>query len=249
MTGKVIDSGANSIPLLFLPLALIITVLFVAWPFIVAIFIFSLGYKLWQRYRLQKLSEEIDPYFNKLVESNQGSLTILDLTSRTDLNAKTARWYLDNKAEEYGAVKRLYEDKTIVYYFLTANALGSILDDSEPDEESELEISSSATTSLNASSSPTVTATIEPQTAAVELTNTIKEEAEDTSTPVESSNSSDDSNKLILNQTDLAKRLEVSTSTIAKRKQDRDFSLWCQSRDPDGVPWEYIEETKMFMSC
>lgn len=249
MTGKVIDSGANSIPLLFLPLALIIMVLFVAWPFIVAIFIFSLGYKLWQRYRLKKLSEEIDPYFNKLVESNQGSVTILDITNQTDLSAKTARWYLDSKAEEYGAVKRLYEDKTIVYYFLTANALGSILDDSEPDDDSELDISSSATVPLNASSSPTVTATIEPQTANVELITTTKEETEDTSTAVESSNSSDDSNKLILNQTDLAKRLEVSTSTIAKRKLDRDFSLWCQSRDPDGIPWEYVEETKEFRSC
>ena len=244
MTGKVIDSGANSIPLLFLPLALIITVLFVAWPFIVAIFIFSLGYKLWERYRLKKLSEEIDPYFNKLVESNQGSLTIFDITNQTDLSAKTARWYLDNKAEEYGAVKRLYEDKTIVYYFLTANALGSILDDSEPDDDSELETLSTATSNqLNASSAPNVTATIEPQTATFELNKTTKEEE------VESSNSSDDSNKLILTQTDLAKRLEVSTSTIAKRKLDRDFGLWCQSRDPDGLPWEYVEETKDFRSC
>jgi hypothetical protein len=248
MTGKVIDSGANSIPLLFLPLALIITVLFVAWPFIVAIFIFSLGYKLWERYRLKKLSEEIDPYFNKLVESNQGSLTILDITNQTDLSAKTARWYLDNKAEEYGAVKRLYEDKTIVYYFFTANALGRILDDSEPDDDSELETLSKATSQLNTLSSPTVSATNPSPTATIELTTTTKEEIEDTSSHVESSNPSDDSNKLILTQTDLAKRLEVSTSTIAKRKLDRDFGLWCQSRDPDGLPWEYVEETKMFQS-
>ena len=247
MTGKVIDSGANSIPLLFLPLALIIMVLFVAWPFIVAIFIFSLAYKLWQKYRLQQLSEQIDPYFNKLIEANQGSLTVLDVTRQTQLSAKTARWYLETKAEEYGAVKRLYEDKTIVYYFLTANALGSILDDSEPDSDTETE-TTSTTAQLNASSSPAISTSIKTKTVTAELTTTTKEEREDTSTVAESSTSSDESNKLTLNQTELAKRLEVSTSTIAKRKLDRDFGLWCQSRDPDGIPWEYVEETKLFIS-
>lgn len=240
MTGKVIDSDANSIPLLFLPLALIIMVLFVAWPFIVAMFIFSLGYKLWQKYHLNKLSKEIDPYFNKLVQSNQGSLTILDITNQTNLTAKTAQWYLDNKAEEYGAVKRLYEDKTVVYYFLTANALGSILDDSEPDDDSELENLPSTTTPQPLSSpSPSISASVF-ATTTVELTTNKTEEVKPPS--------SDHSQKLNLNQTDLAKRLEVSTTTIAKRKLDRDFSLWCQSRDPDGLPWEYVEETKEFIS-
>ena len=165
MTGKVIDSGANSFLVLLLPLALITMVLFVAWPFIVAIFILSLGYKLWQKFRFLKISDEIDPYFNRLVEKNQGSLTILDITNQTELNAKTARWYLDNKAEEYGAVKRLYEDRTIVYYFLTASSLGSILDDSDPDPETfETKESATETISLNPSSSPTVT-TVAPETA------------------------------------------------------------------------------------
>ena len=271
MTGKVIDSGANSFLILLLPLALITMVLFVAWPFIVAIFILSLGYKLWQKFRLLQISEEIDPYFNKLVEKNQGSLTVLDITSQTELSAKTARLYLDSKAEEYGAVKRLYEDKTIVYYFLTASSLGSILDDSDPEPETfEPEPSATETisTSSNASSSPTVTA-VEPKTAKTSTpkvepekpkstsTKTKSEKTKKTTAVVESKSATDDTpkeipeeskNKLIFNQTELAKRLEVSTSTIAKRKLDRDFGLWCQSRDPEGLPWQYVEESKQFVS-
>lgn len=259
MTGKVIDSDNNGILLLLLPLALITMLLFVAWPFIVAIFLFSLGYKLWQRYRLQQLSEQIDPYFNKLIETNQGSLTILDITNQTELNAKTARLYLDSKAEEYGAVKRLYEDKTIVYYFLTANALGSIFDDSEPpqSDQDENSASSTATSKLNPSSSPTITKMVESQNIATETEVTTnnepqeqkqKQEQEKTPATVEDSpNSTKSTKKLTLNQTELAKRLEVSPSTIAKRKLDRDFGLWCQSRDPKGFPWEYIEENKEFV--
>ena len=264
MTGKVIDSGSNSFLLLLLPLALITMVLFVAWPFIVAIFILSLGYKLWQKFRLIQISEEIDPYFNKLVEKNQGSLTILDITKQTELNAKTARLYLESKAEEYGAVKRLYEDKTIVYYFLTASSLGSILDDSEPETEtSETEQSATETTTLNASSSPTVT-TVATQTVknpipvqeTVPEKQTVTKVEKTTTTAVVDSAPEDipvdtpeESEKQIirLNQTELAKRLEVSTSTIAKRRLDRDFGLWCQSRDPEGLPWEYIEKDKQFI--
>ncbi|MFP4101470.1 MAG: hypothetical protein ACLFWZ_12905, partial [Coleofasciculus sp.] len=48
-------------------------------------------------------------------------------------------------------------------------------------------------------------------------------------------------------QAELAKRLDVHSSTIGKRKSDPDFAQWSQSKDPDGVAWEYSPETKEFL--
>jgi len=280
MNGKVIDSGANSIPLVLLPLAFIIIIVFVAWPLLIAIFVFALGLKIWERIRLQQLSEEIDPYFNQLIQAHQGCLTVLDLTNKTELKPKTARWYLDQKAEEYGAVKRLYDDKGIVYYFLTASTLGSILDDSEPDDSDIDEDintaslqSASSSASISLASSPsekvepvTVTPleTEKPPSEKVESVNVTPPETENPP-PVETISSTSppppppppieevtpeetqEEDTMSLNQTDLAKRLEVHPSTVGKRKSDRDFGLWSQSRDPDGIPWQYVEDTKMFI--
>ncbi len=313
MNGKVIDSGANSIPLVLLPLAFIIIIVFVAWPLLIAIFVFALGLKIWERIRLQQLSEEIDPYFNQLIQAHQGCLTVLDLTNKTELKPKTARWYLDQKAEEYGAVKRLYDDKGIVYYFLTASTLGSILDDSEPDDSDIDEDintaslqSASSSASISLASSPlekvesvTVTSpetkkppsekvesvnitppeTEKPPSKKVESVNITPPETKKPSSekvesvnvtppkrqnppsvetisstsppppPVEevTSEANQEEDTMSLNQSDLAKRLEVHPSTVGKRKSDRDFGLWSRSRDPDGIPWQYVEDTKMFI--
>lgn len=272
MNGKVIDSGANSIPLVLLPLAFIIIIVFVAWPLLIAIFLLALGLKIRNAIRLKQLSEEIDPYFNQLIQAHKGCLTVLDLTNKTELKAKTARWYLEQKAEEYGAVKRLYDDKGIVYYFLTASTLGSILDDSEP-EDSNTDDKLNTTSSQSASSSASISqasATVKVESVTVTSSETEVSPAvtvesvgvipakTEIPSPVEtvstSPSASDVPSELTsveetisLNQSDLAKRLEVHPSTIAKRKSDRDFGLWSQSRDPDGIPWQYVEDTKMFV--
>lgn len=48
-------------------------------------------------------------------------------------------------------------------------------------------------------------------------------------------------------QAELAKRLDVHSSTVGKRKSDEDFPEWSQSRDPEGVAWGYNPETKEFI--
>ena len=48
-------------------------------------------------------------------------------------------------------------------------------------------------------------------------------------------------------QAELAKRLDVHSSTVGKRKSDTDFSEWSQSRDPDGIAWKYSPETREFL--
>ncbi len=56
------------------------------------------------------------------------------------------------------------------------------------------------------------------------------------------------SNGLILIQADLAKRLDTTSSTIARRKTEPDFTEWSLSKDPEGVAWSYDPDTKLFMA-
>jgi hypothetical protein len=43
-----------------------------------------------------------------------------------------------------------------------------------------------------------------------------------------------------LSSSALAKRLGVSRSTIYRRKNKADFSVWTQTLDPDGIAWMYV---------
>ncbi|MGL5034339.1 MAG: hypothetical protein ACRC6M_11130 [Microcystaceae cyanobacterium] len=52
--------------------------------------------------------------------------------------------------------------------------------------------------------------------------------------------------KLILIQSDLAKRLDTTSSTIARRKNEAEFTEWAQSKDPDGLAWNYDDASKLF---
>lgn len=260
MTRKVIDSGANGLLLVLLPLALVIMVVFIAWPFILGIFVLSLGWKLWQTYQWQQLCAKIDPLFNQLIPANQGKLTVLDISLKTGLDANTAKSYLDRKTEQFGAVKRLYEDKGIVYYFLTANALGSIFDDSDPtnnDTESApvtatpLPSSTTALTATNSEASPSESSELNQQTDSLQESESVENNTETITAPAPEQIVSElgeeiSTAELTLNQSELAKRLEVSPSTVAKRKSEDDFPVWSQSRDPDGIPWLYHEEEKIF---
>ncbi len=47
-------------------------------------------------------------------------------------------------------------------------------------------------------------------------------------------------------QIELANRLGVHSSTVYKRRYDSDFPQWSKSRDPQGIAWEYSEDTKEF---
>jgi hypothetical protein len=49
-------------------------------------------------------------------------------------------------------------------------------------------------------------------------------------------------------QAELAKRLDLNSSTVGRRKSDPDFEEWSQSKDPEGIAWRYESETKMFVA-
>jgi hypothetical protein len=47
-------------------------------------------------------------------------------------------------------------------------------------------------------------------------------------------------------QSDLAKRLDVHSSTVYKRRSETNFTEWTRNRDPDGLAWNYNEVTKEY---
>ncbi len=47
-------------------------------------------------------------------------------------------------------------------------------------------------------------------------------------------------------QSELAKRLDVHSSTVYKRRSEPNFTDWTRNRDPEGLAWGYAEDTKEY---
>ena len=221
MTEQAIDNKNESgFLIILLPIAILIIFLFATWPIILFLLLLSVGLNIWQRYQWEKWSKQVDPLFYNLIQLNQGAITPLDLAIKANFSAVTAKRYLDTKAQEFGAQCRNYDRQDAVYYFITASIIGNILDESEPVPQL-VEVEE--------------TANIAPVTPVVSALS--PKEVEEHS-PVES--------PLGLIQSELAKRLDVHSSTIYKRRDDSDFSTWTQTRDPEGVAWIYSSDTRLF---
>jgi hypothetical protein len=302
MTGKVVDNNATGILVLILPLAITIVVVLKAWPFLLVLMALVIIGKIWQTYEWRKWTQEVNPFFTQLIKENQGCITPLDLSLKANLTAKAANRFLAKKAEEYGAQKKIYAERGVVYYFLTASALGSIFADSDQLFELEESDKSEPSPQLSTSSEkfpqlstqeiadlgvekqaapveeiktetkiepeiPSDSATVEeedssttaPEEEQVEETLAVENETKEAPemSPEESppeANSDNDSpsqeqssGPLALIQADLAKRLDINPSTVGRRKSDPDFSLWSQTKDPEGIGWKYVPKTKMFV--
>lgn len=133
MTGKVLNGNSTAILILILPFAVGMIVLYKAWPALLILLLLSLVWRVWDNYQWNQRNRELSPFFNQLIKENQGCLTPMDLSMTTNLSGKAAKRFLERKAEEYGAIRKEQGEKGIVYYFLTATALGTIFDDSEPE--------------------------------------------------------------------------------------------------------------------
>jgi hypothetical protein len=221
MTGKVVDnSSAVGILVLIVPYAVAAVILYTFWQWILLLLVLTLAWKLWQNYQWLKLSQQVDPLFNRLIEENRGRLTPIDLSTKANLPLATAKRFLEKKKEEYAAQKRGSVDQETVYEFMTVTALGKILDDSEPVDEEEETI---VETSIPVTEPPQV----EPQPNTVAAL---------------------ENQPLSLIQSELAKRLDTHTSTIGRKKGDPDFADWARSKDPEGVAWQYVAATNLFVS-
>ena len=110
-----------------------------------------------------------------------------------------------------------------MYYFITASIIGNILDESEPVPQL-VEVEE--------------TANIATKTSVAKVSAPLYAKEVEEPSLVEA--------PLGLIQSELAKRLDVHSSTIYKRREDPDFSTWTQTRDPEGVAWIYSSDTRLF---
>ena len=267
MTGKVLDNGSAGILVLIIPVAFGFVVLYQLWPFLLAFAALIVAYRFWQNYQWQKWCGEINPYFNQLIKENKGCLTPVDLSTKANLTARDAKIFLTRKSEEYGTLPKNLKDKGVVFYFPTASALGSIFDDSEPEpavnsyqlaakESNKLSFRDIAQlanqeqdqepqgTSESPASSPVAQLTKEEKS--IDATATVESEVEEESSTETELPSIDTTQSLI--QAELAKRLDLNTSTVGRRKSDSDFELWSQSKDPEGIAWRYEPATRLFIA-
>ncbi|MGV2828673.1 hypothetical protein [Myxosarcina sp. GI1(2024)] len=262
MTGKPLNNSSAGILILILPLALSIVILYKLWPLLLLLALSIVAFRIWQNYQWQKWCAQVNPYFNQLIKENRGYLTPVDLSLKANLTAKAAKSFLEGKASDYGVAPKIIPDKGIVYYFPTASALGSILDDSEPETESELSLNSyesaaseSGKVSFRGIASLAKQEQTQQQQISEHSTSAATDVAElESESPVATESSAVDEAEItttdeerFLIQADLAKRLDLNSSTVGRRKLDEDFPEWSQSKDPEGIAWKYIPETKHFV--
>ena len=269
MNGKVLDNSASSILVLIIPIALAIIVVYKLWPFLLALAILIAALRIWQNYQWQQWSRQVNPYFNQLIKDNRGCLTPVDLSLKANLNFKSAKVFLEKKAEEYGAQRKIVKDRGLVYYFLTAGALNTIFEDSEPpiieetpniEEKEEYSpiktpefVESLAEAKKQSKFSVKGIAQLakqEQQSAAVaeKAKADSAHSLNDTSETKVTSKPEKEINPLsALIQGDLAKRLDLNSSTVGRRKNKPDFPEWSQSKDPEGVAWKYLADKELFI--
>jgi hypothetical protein len=260
MNEKAIDNSADGCLILILPVALLIIFLFATWPVLLALVVAIVSLNVWQRHQWQQWSQQVNPIFHRLIQESQGRITPLDLAMKANFSAATAKRYLDSKAEEFGAQRQDYEDLGTVYYFITSSTLGSILDESEPPSEPEQQDEQpQQVASKDVKQSPSQAEECREEESKDELDSAVGVIAPESQTPPDSpiptpsltadvSEASSHTHAVpqILIQSDLAKRLDVHSSTVYKRRDDPDFSEWTRSRDPEGIAWKFLPETKEF---
>lgn len=266
MTGKAIDSSAGGCLILILPIALLIIFLLKTWPVLLALLVLVASWNVWQRYQWQQWCQQVNPIFHQLIQENRGSITALDLAMKANFSAATAKRYLDTKAEEFGARALEYEERGTVYYFITASTLGSIFDDSEPPSQlnphdvgprPSRSLKGSVGESMKDETDSPLLSEIQNQLQPPEdsiaptlgepqgRTSPIPDSSEAPPEQAEPTNYKQSAPESLI-QAELAKRLDVHSSTVYKRRSDPDFPEWSRSRDPEGIAWKYSPDTKQF---
>lgn len=264
MTGKVLDNGSAGALVLLIPVAFGFVVLYMLWPFLLLIVAMIVAFKTWQNYKWQKWCAEINPYFNQLIKETKGYVTPVDLSVKANLTASAAKAFLARKSDEYGTQPKNVADKGVVYYFPTASALGSILDDSEPEpavnsyqlaakDSSKLSVRGIAQLAKQEQNEADTDDSAKAESSSVALitkadpqSTVISPESETESSTINQATSIDAGQSLI--QAELAKRLDLNSSTVGRRKSDPDFELWSMSKDPEGIAWRYDQDTKLYVA-
>jgi hypothetical protein len=273
--------SATGFLLILLPAALLMSLLFVAWPFILGVTVLMIGGNVWQNYEWSKTAGSIDPVFKQLIVQNRGEITPIDLSLKANISSKLASRYLVTKADEFGTGSRQHPERGQVYYFVSVSTLGSILDDSERDLHA-IESGSTPTVTLPVAAPQAVAAKVaevpttsaplsQPEAPAVRdpiaqssnvdrvvdeklvsktVTPSAKPAQEAKLDPIPSTfePAPPVENRPIVTilQSELAKRLDVHSSTVYKRRSEPNFTDWTRNRDPEGIGWGYAEASKEY---
>jgi len=241
MTEKVYSDDGPKLSVLIIPVAAAIVLIARAWPLLVLTISTLVAWKVYDKIQWMRQCDRYNPAFNQLIKENQGCLTALDFSNETSLREGPAKKFLERKAEEYGAVKKNIGTQGTLYYFITASALGSIFDESEQEEQPLAAPSSNVLAELAQlkKSEPQISQD-EHQLVPVEISEVSLPENIDQSVEVTEE-------LLQLIQSELAKRLDINSATITKRRLEPDFTEWSQSKDPDGIAWVYVPDAKIFI--
>ncbi len=235
MSEKIIDNNGKAFLVLLLPISFLIIFLVATWRILLSIIVLIIGFNIWQQYQWQQWCQRVNPVFHQMIRETQGKITPMDLAIKGNFSGTTAKRYLDTKATEFGASIQNSQEGGEVYYFITSSILGSILDSSEPVKELPAQPVTKTARSLLAAPEAQV----------------VESEPETEVTPPENHQQVTRSleQQLVfgsLIQSELAKRLNVYSSTVYKRRNDPEFPEWSRSKDPDGIAWTYSEKTKEF---
>jgi hypothetical protein len=262
MSEKVIyPKNAPYFLLILVPAALALSTIFVAWRQILVGMGIFVGIGIYQLKKWGETVRSIDPFFQRLIVQNRGEISPIDLTIAANISGSQANKYLAEKAQEFGTGSRQYADRGQIYYFISVSTLGSIFDDSEDVDIIPISSSKTAIAALEAAPISATDIAVDPSVA-IEMPSVAAPEdpvvenssfeldklsklVDDIPTPIANSLPIDRSVVKII-QSELAKRLDVHSSTIYKRRSEPDFIDWSRNRDPEGLAWAYAEDTKEY---
>ncbi|MFO5527628.1 MAG: hypothetical protein ACLBM1_07300 [Cuspidothrix sp.] len=244
MSETTIENYGKAFLVLILPISFLIVFLVNTWKVLLVILLLLMVLNLWQQYRWEKWSKQVNPLFYQLIRENQGKITAVDLASRGNFSGNVAKRYLEGKGREFGASVLDAESENPSYYFITASILGDIFDDSEPVEKLPPRPVTKEARSLLAPPPPLPHREVKAQQEEEE-----EIQLESKSEPTPETVKKPLAEQLVfgsLIQSELAKRLGVYSSTVYKRRNDPDFTEWSRSRDPDGIAWSYSRKSREF---
>jgi len=252
MTDRVIDSQGKGCLILILPISFLTIFFFATWRILLVVILLGAMLNIWQRYQWQKWCQQINPVFHQLIQENQGKITPMDLAIKANLPGEKAQRFLDTKAEEFGAREIEYEDAGKAYYFITASILGSLFDASEPPKQlpgTQVAVPLLSQTEQVPAPQLFGASLLDAETSEEQDTLNPEEQGEQPAEPPAEQEQLPLQKQLVfgsLIQSELAKRLNVYSSTVYKRRDDPEFPEWSRSRDPDGIAWTYSPDTKEF---
>lgn len=210
----------SSLVLLF-PIALCLGLIVYAWRWLIVFGVLSALGGLWKYYeqKQQERQEWLNVIFYQTLQKHQGKITTLDLAIAANITGVEAQEFLQQRAKEFGAEFDITDAGGILYCFTSIT-----MSQSQSQAEN------------NHSGNNESWGFRESGSFREPLQNTPKQ------LPAQSSAS----RLSPVNQSQLAERLGVHSTTISKNKTKPDFISWTRKKDPAGVAWTYSPETKEF---